>query len=101
MRPDIRADGIGIEVKNILESFRWEPRYLNNLHDRTQQISREQNAQIVVFDVAQYFNFLGHDAMDPFSKVMKHAMWRARRNRISAILLSDSPSERTPRRLIL
>lgn len=101
MRPDIMMDGIGVEVKNILESYRGEPTYLERLHQRASQVSREQDACIVVFDLGQYVNFFEHDAMEPFSKVMKHAMWRARRKRVSAILLSHSPFERTPRCLML
>jgi hypothetical protein len=94
-------DDIGIEVKNILGSFTGEPT-LERLRFGAQQISQEQDAQIVVFDLGQYFNFFGHDAMEPFTRVMKHAMWRARRKKeVSAILLSDSPFERTPRALML
>jgi hypothetical protein len=101
IRPDITMDDVGIEVKNILWSFRGEPT-LERVHLRAQQISREQNAQIVVFDLGQYFNFFGHDATEPFTRVMKHAMWRARRKKeVSAILLSHSPFERTPRALML
>lgn len=101
IRPDIMIDDIGIEVKNILWSFRGEPT-LERLRVRAQQVSREQNAQIVVFDLGQYFNFFGHDTMKPFTRVMKHAMWRARRKKeVSAILLSDSPFERTPRATML
>jgi len=101
IRPDIMMDDVGIEVKNILWSFRGEPT-LERLRLRAQQVSREQNAQIVVFDLAQYFNFFGHDAMEPFTRVMKHAMWRARRKKeATAILLSDSPFERTPRAIML
>jgi hypothetical protein len=101
IRPDIMMDDVGIEVKNILWSFRGEPT-LERLCLRAQQVSREQNAQIVVFDLGQYFNFFGHDAMEPFTRVMKHAMWRAHRKKeVSAILLSDSPFERTPRALML
>ena len=101
IRPDIMMDDVGIEVKNILWSFRGEPT-LERLRLRAQQVTREQNAQIVVFDLGQYFNFFGHDAMEPFTRVMKHAMWRARRKKeATAILLSDSPFERTPRALML
>lgn len=71
-------DDIGIEVKNILESFRGEPT-LERLRLRPPQISRKQDAQIVVFDLGQYFNFFGHDAMEPITRVMKHAVWRAGR----------------------
>jgi hypothetical protein len=101
IRPDIMVDDVGIEVKNILWSFRGEPT-LERLRLRAQQVTREQNAQIVVFDLGQYFNFFGHDAMKPFTRVMKHAMWRARRKKeATAILLSDSPFERTPRAIML
>lgn len=99
VKPDMSVDGIGIEVKNILQSLRGDPRYIQNLRERAQQIAHEQHAQIVIFDLGQYLNFFGHDSLEPFSRVIKRAMCLARthKKRISAILLSDSPSERSPR----
>jgi hypothetical protein len=89
IRPDIMMDDVGIEVKNILRSFRGEPT-LERLRLGAQQISREQNAQIVVFDLGQYFSFFGHYAMEPFTRVMKHVMWRARRKKEASTILLAS-----------
>jgi len=97
VNPDIIVSGIGIEVKNALQSYRGDLRYLQRLRQKAQQIAQKQDAQIVIFDAGQYFHLFGHDSMKPFSEVMKYAMWRARKNMISAILLSDSPVERSPR----
>jgi len=101
IHPDLLVDGIGVEVKNVLQSFAGTSDYGFQLRQRAQQIAKEQNAQIVIFDAAQYFNFHWHKHMQPLSAVMKKAMWQARKGRISAILLSHSPSDQTPRGLIL
>jgi len=101
IHPDMLVGGIGVEVKNVLWSFVGTHEYLFQLRQRVERIAKEQNAQIVIFDAAQYFNFFLHNHMRPFSTVMKKAMWRARKGGLSGILLSYSPFDQTPRGLIL
>jgi len=101
VHPDMLVGGIGVEVKNVLWSFAGTSEYVFRLRQRAQQIARDQNARIVIFDAAQYFNFFWHNYMQPFSTVMKRAIWQARMGRVSAILLSHSPFDQTPRGLNL
>lgn len=101
VHPDISIGRIGVEVKNILESFDETPRYIAGLRQRAEESARKQNAQISIFDVGQYFNFSGHRCMQPLSRVIKQAVWRTRKGLVSGILLSYSPLDHSPHGLIL